>query len=156
MTDFDPQQAITAWANREHELKRQREYAQAFRDISYQTRVLPLDNQLAVIDAALKTEEAALRDALAAYVADSGDLHPHEMVTVRRVHPLRYDKDAALKWAEEHAPYLLRVKKELDVRKFEDAVKNGRVQYDGAETVNEVQIVIGKLGHLVEQKSEGE
>lgn len=156
-SDFDPQAAVIAWANREAALKHQREFAKSFRDIEYRARIEPFDREIEGIDKALETEGAALRAALAVYVAETGDtLKGVDGAAVRRVHPLRYDKAEALAWAQEYAPHLLRTKPpELDVRKFEDAVKNGQVKWDGAESVNEVQIVISPLGHLVKQEGGG-
>jgi hypothetical protein len=130
------------------------EVAKWFRELQYQNYLARLDAEIADMEAVDKEREAALKQTLADYVADTGDLKPHEMVTVRRTDPLRYDKDEALAWVTENAPHLLRVKKELDVRKFEDAVKAGHLKWDGAEQTNEVVIVVGKLGHMVDQKSE--
>lgn len=152
----DIDKIMRTYANQEAERNTRLEVARWYRELEYQNHLARLDAEIAALEAEGKDAETTLRQQLAAYVADTGDLHPHESVTVRRVHPLRYDKAAAFAWAEENAPYLLRVKKELDVRLFEDAVKNDRIKWDGAETVNEVQIVLRPLGHLVEQKSEGE
>jgi predicted NBD/HSP70 family sugar kinase len=154
--NFDPQAAIIAWANREAELKHRLEVAQWFRELEYKRNLEATDKDIEAMKTALDTEEKALRAALATYVLETGDtLKTVDGASIRRVHPLRYDKAEALAWAREKAPHLLRyAEPALDVRKFEDAVKNGQVKWDGAESVNEVQIVIDKLGHLV--KNEGE
>lgn len=153
MTAFNPQTALRAWANREAELQHELEVAQWFRDLEYQRSLAQTDKDIERLKAALKDEETALRQQLREYVAETGDLLKDvDGASVRRVSPLVYDKAAAFAWAEEHAPHLIRVKKELDVRKFEDALNNERVSWDGAEKVNEVQIVLNKLGHLVEGK----
>lgn len=142
-------------ANDKHERMQRLEVARWFRELEYQNHLAQLDTEIAGMEAVDKERETELRDTLARYVAETGDLRPHEMVTVQRRHPLRYDKDAALAWVIENAPHLLRVKKELDVRKFEDAIKAGHLKWDGAEQTNEIQIAVGKLGHLVDVKSEG-
>lgn len=141
-------------ANKEAELNNRLEVARWFRELTYQNQLARLDAEIEGMETEQKNNETALRQQLSEYVASTGDLHPHESVTVRRTQPLRYDKDAALAWAQENAPHLLRVKKELNVRAFEDAVKHGKVNYPDAETVNEVQIVLRPLGHLVKQEGQ--
>lgn len=157
MEIFDPQTAINAFANREAELKKRLEVAQWYRDIEYKRNLEQTDRDIEAIKASLESEGQALRSVLAAYVAETGDtLKTVDGASVRRVHPLRYDKAEALAWARENAPHLLRYKEpELDVRKFEAAIANGQVQWDGAEQTNEVQIVISPLGHLVKQEGDG-
>lgn len=150
---IDPAALIKAWANEEAEYNRQIEINRAFYDIEYHTRLSKLDAEYADLTAAKAEREKAVRAQLAAYIAQTGDtMRDVDGVTVRRVHPLRYDKAEALAWARENAPHLLRYKEpELDIRKFEAAIVNGQVRWDGAEQTNELQIVMGKLGHLVDQ-----
>lgn len=155
---IDPAALVKAWANEEAELVNRIEVAEWFRELEYQNHLARLDTELEGMKAIKAEREKAVRAQLAAYVAETGDmLRDVDGVTVRRVHPLHYDKADALAWARENAPHLLRYKEpELDVRKFEAAIANEQVKWAGAEKTNDVQIALSKLGHLVDQKSEGE
>lgn len=146
---------LRTYANRENTLNERIEIARFFRDVAYQRYISRLDKEIEEMTTELKTNGETLRQQLTEYVLSTGDKHPHESVTVRYVHPLEYDKDEALAWVLEHAPHLVRVRKELDVSKFKEAIKNGHIQWAGAEEVRKVEIVLRPLGHLVE-KSEGE
>lgn len=98
---------------------------------------------------ALADAESALRADILDYMASTGDLHASPLVTFRRTYKLMYDKDAALAYAHQRRPDLLRIKEELNVRKFEAAVKNGELPDFDAEETAAPTLEIHPLGELL-------
>lgn len=118
---------------------------------SIDAELLALKMRRAEVQAALDAAETETRDALQAYVRDTGDLQPHPAVQVRRVSKWAYDKDAVLTLAiERGAQQLIRVKRELNVREFERQLSQGFIKWADAEPVHDIVIAIDtRLGDLL-------
>ena len=93
---------------------------------------------------------AQLRDDVLIYVTETGDDHPHDLIDYRRTSKPMYDDKSALEWSEEHAPEFVKVKRSLDKRKFNTAVKDGVVDFPGAEMVNVPTVAIKAVAHLLD------
>ena len=89
-----------------------------------------------------------LKDEIKTHVAEYGADELLPEIEFRKTKKLMYDKDAALTWSQQNGREYVRVKESLDVRKFEEAIKRGSIEFD-AEEVNVPIIAIGKLGHLL-------
>jgi hypothetical protein len=91
-----------------------------------------------------------LRETVQLYVLETGETDIHDLIEVRQTPKPVYDDKEALAWCEEHATDFVRVKRSLDKRKFNTAVRNDAVDFAGAEMVNELTIAINAVGHLLE------
>lgn len=125
------------------------------RDQLYRTSGLEeLDAAYASISNRPDYLRSQLRDDGHNYVLMTGDTRPHELVDVRRTSKPVYDDKEALAWCEENAAHFVRVKRSLDKRPFNAAVKSDTIEFTGAEMVNEITIAIKAVSHLLEDNTE--
>lgn len=111
--------------------------------------VEPYERELAAMQGDIDALREAIRADARQHFLDTGDKKMSDYITPRIVEKWRYDKDAALEMALDRGDaQFVRVKKSLDVRAFEDALKRGAVSGYDAEPVREVVIAIEKTGDL--------
>lgn len=120
------------------------------REALFAQHVAPLDEAIAALQARTTECEAAIRqDALNAFTTD-GELNPHPKIHIQRRYKLVYEKDEVLTALEaEGDEDYIRIKKELKVREFEKAFRDGKLPYIQAEDVPNPVIAIDKLGDLL-------
>lgn len=122
----------------------------ALRDRLFERYIAPLDAAIEINEDRLEEAVATLKADTLRYVAETGDLTPHPSLTFRRTTKLLYDKDAALRAAEDHgASNFVRVKKELNVRDFESAWRRGLLPWAEVEEVPAPTVALGRLGDLL-------
>ena len=125
------------------------------RDGLYQgSGLAQLDATIATIEGRAALLKQGLKQEALDYVAETGSTDLHNLIEIRRTPKPQYNDAEALAWCEEHAPEFVVVKKSLDKRKFNSAVKDG-IEFPGAEMVNDLTVAIRAVAHLLE-RSEGE
>ncbi len=121
------------------------------RDELYRTSGLQaLDAAYASISGRPDYLRSQIRDDGEKYVLLTGDKKPHDLVDVRYATKPMYDDKEALAWCIEQQPEFVKVKKSLDKRPFNAAVKDGTNSFPGAEMVTKITIAIKAVGHLLE------
>lgn len=131
------------------------ELARLRRDVAHENaeldaQITPLAQQRAANLQRLEAAETALHAELLAYMTESGDLRCHPSLAFRRTHRLVYDKAQVLEQLEnEGISDCTRIRKELDVRKFEAAWRDGHYHFVDAEPINAPTLAISKLGDLL-------
>ena len=123
----------------------------AVRDRLYQASgIASLDIQIDHLKRSAETVHKTLQQDGKDYVNETGETDLHDLIDVRRTRKAVYDDKEALAWCEENAPEFVRVKRSLDKRPFNSAVKDESIEFAGAEMVNEITIAIKAVGHLLE------
>ena len=131
------------------ELARARKQADEL-NANLKLRRAELDAEIAANETAPSELEASIKADLLDYMQETGDLHIHPLVTFQRRHKLVYDKEEVLASLEsEGLSEYVRVKKELDARRFEADFKSGKLAWVNAEEINAPVIAFSGLGELL-------
>lgn len=140
----DWQAAITAFAQFQAQARQRIEAINA--------QLEPLEAERAALQGALDAIETLIKNAARTHFLETGDKTPHSHVSVKAGTKLVYNKVLVLDEAERRsiAP-LIRVKRELDVRKFEEQYRMGLLTWAREYVVEQPApaVTIAKLGDVL-------
>jgi hypothetical protein len=127
--------------------------AQAERDATLEKLIIAkaeIDQQITAVKADADQLEAEIKQAALDYVAQTGDTKIHPLIEFRRTTQPQYDEQDALSWSKTNAQEYVIFTERLDKRAFNKAVRDGNVNYPGAEMVSAPTIAIKDITHLLE------
>jgi hypothetical protein len=140
----DWQAAIAAFAQFQSQAKQRIE--------AINTQIEPLQAERAALQGAMDTIEALIKDAARQNFLETGDKTPHSHISVKAGTKLVYNKALVLDEAESRCVSpLVRVKRELDVRKFEEQYRMGLLTWAREYVVEQPApaVTIARLGDVV-------
>ena len=153
------EQQIKALAVMENEDAERTKVAEIMRDRFYDFYIKPYTDEIAGRAKAIADKRAEIKAEVEAHFLATGEKPTCKAIQVSVSKPMVIDKDAALVWLQEVdeatgvsmrdfdiSPYK-RVKTELNVVPFKAALKDGKIEWNGAEAVQKVTVALdGKLG----------
>ena len=113
--------------------------------------ILPQEGIISDQETRLKEMEAAIRQRVLDYVAETGDLAPHPSIEFRRTTKLMYDPETvkAELVANGAGTEVVKTETKLYVREFEKGARAGKFPYASFEEVPAPTVAIRALGELL-------
>lgn len=119
---------------------------QAKRDALYAKHIADLDAEIEDLSVGIQERRAEFKEQILAYSAISGDTTIHNLITYQKRSSLKYDANEALSYAQDNAPEYVR--RSLDKRKFDKALRDGSLSGFSFELCEVPTIAIQKIDHL--------
>lgn len=120
--------------------------------------IRPLKSAVGEIDSRMESLKRQIRELAQAAYDDDPEQPLPPAVTMARITKYKFDKEAAVAWAKEHAPQWVKVVESLDSRGFEKALRAGEFDYSAYEVIEELQVRISNLAgyaDLLKESSDG-
>ncbi len=114
----------------------------------YGLYVKPYDDKLAARKQVIADGRAEIKAVAEKHFMATGEKAEHQALTVSVSDPFKYIKEDAVKWAMKQGGLrkdkYVRVKRELNVLKFNADLKAGKIKWNGAETSKKVTVSMDK------------